>query len=143
MVSDMLKRYYGTMNSTLHQMDVRLLYMLNVTNLWTGYDKRNALNMYFEFGPTFSSILSESNELAEGEMMGGSDFRYMGKSYSGNCSMGMAAGILTALRLTNRWDLTAEVVGQYHFNRSYMPEYYPRFLNGIKINFGIGTRYNF
>lgn len=143
MVSDMLKRYYGTMNSTLHQMDVRLLYMLNVTNLWTGYDKRNALNMYFEFGPTFSSILSESNELAEGEMMGGSDFRYMGKSYSGNCSMGMAAGILTALRLTNRWDLTAEVVGQYHFNRTYMPEYYPRFLNGIKINFGIGTRYNF
>ena len=68
---------------------------------------------------------------------------YPSLSYGGNNSMGMAVGIMTALRLTSHWDLTAEVLGQYHFNRQYMPENYPRFLNGIKINFGIGTRYNF
>lgn len=143
LVSDVQKRFSGTMNSTYHQLDVRLLYMLDITNLWTGYDKRNALNMYLEAGPTFSAVVAESNSLADGEIAGGDSFRYAGKSYGGNNSMGMAVGIMTALRLTSHWDLTAEVLGQYHFNRQYMPENYPRFLNGIKINFGIGTRYNF
>lgn len=139
----MTRNYKGMVNSTYHQMDMRLLYMLNVTNLWTGYDRRNALDMYLEFGPAFSTNLAESNSLADGELMGGSNFSYTGKEYAGKTSMGMVAGALMALKLTDKWALTAEVMGQYYFARHYLPEEYPRFMNGVKINFGIGTRYNF
>jgi hypothetical protein len=47
------------------------------------------------------------------------------------------------LAITNQWDATAEVMGQYHFNRAYMPENHHKFLNGVKINFSLGARYNF
>jgi hypothetical protein len=139
----MQMRYKGAMNSSYHQLDLRLLYMLNVTNMWTGYDKRNVFNMYFEIGPSFSSIVSESNTLAEGEYQGGQDFKYIGKQYAGNKSMGLAMGIMMALKLTPKWDLTSELMGQFHFNRQYMPENYARFVNAIKMNFSVGTRYNF
>ena len=139
----MTRNYKGTVNSTYHQMDIRLLYMLNVTNFWTGYDKRNALDMYLEFGPAFSTIMGESNTLADGELMGGTNFRYTGNDYSGGTSMGLVAGCMMALKLHQHWDLTAEVMGQFYFGRKYMPEEYHKFLNGVKINFGIGTRYNF
>ena len=136
-------RYIGAMNSTYHQFDLRMLYMLNITNLWTGYDKRNVFNMYLELGPSFSSIMAESNSLAEGEYQGGDNFKYVGREFAGNTSMGMVAGIIMALKLTPKWDLTAELMGQYHFNRLYMPENYAKIINGIKMDFSVGTRYNF
>lgn len=141
--SGMNRRYRGTIDSRFHQMDLQLLYMLNVTNLWTGYDKRNSLNMYLEAGPMFSTILAQGNALADGEVIGGTGFRYLGNDYSGRVSMGMAAGALVAIPLSGHWDITAEVMGQYYLNRNYMPEYAHNLVNGIKINFGVGTRYNF
>jgi NSS family neurotransmitter:Na+ symporter len=58
-------------------------------------------------------------------------------------SMSLAMGIMMALKLTPKWDLTSELMGQFHFNRQYMPENYARFVNAIKMNFSVGTRYNF
>ncbi len=73
--SGLSRRYTGTVNTSLHQMDLQLLYMLNVTNLWTGYDRRNAFKIYLEAGPSFSTNLAQSNSLADGEAAGGSNFR--------------------------------------------------------------------
>ncbi len=137
------RRYKGTMNTTIHQMDMQLLYMLNLTNLWTGYDKRNKFNVYLEAGPVFSRNLLQSNSLADGELMGGTDFQYKGRDYSGKSSFALASGILMALPVNRHWDITAELMGHFYFNRGYMPEYSPQFLNGIKMNFSVGTRYNF
>lgn len=142
-VSGMERRYRGNVNSRLHQMDIQLLYMMNLTNLWTGFDKRNVLNMYIEAGTVFSTIMAQSTSLAKGEIAGGTDFRYCGPDRSGKFSAGLAAGILMAVPVTGNWDITAEVMGEYYFNRSYVPKVYPRFYNDIKITFGLGTRYNF
>lgn len=139
----MERRYRGTVNTRLHQMDMQLLYMLNLTNLWTGYDKRNAFNMYFEAGTVFSTIMAQGNSLVDGEVMGGTDFRYLGMDYSGKFSCGLVSGLLMAMPVTNKWDITAEVIGQYYFNHNCVPKTYPRFFNDIKITFGLGTRYNF
>lgn len=135
--------YTGMVDSRYSMMDVRLMYMLNMTNLWTGQDRRNALDVYLQFGPSVSTILSESNRLADGELAGGSDFKYRGKRYAGETSMGLVMGILASLPLNQNWALTAEASGQGYFNRSFMPEQHNHFMNNLKINFSVGTRYSF
>lgn len=137
------RNYTGMVDSRYSMMDVRLMYMLNMTNLWTGQDRRNALDVYLQFGPSVSTILSESNRLADGELAGGSDFKYRGKRYAGETSMGLVMGILASLPLNQTWALTAEASGQGYFNRSFMPEQHNHFMNNLKINFSVGTRYSF
>lgn len=137
------RNYTGMVDSRYSMMDVRLMYMLNMTNLWTGQDRRNALDVYLQFGPSVSTILSESNHLADGELAGGSDFKYRGKRYAGETSMGLVMGILASLPLNQNWALTAEASGQGYFNRSFMPEQHNHFMNNLKINFSVGTRYSF
>ena len=137
------RNYTGMVDSRYSMMDVRLMYMLNMTNLWTGQDRRNALDVYLQFGPSVSTILSESNRLADGELAGGSDFKYRGKRYAGETSMGLVMGILASLPLNQNWALTAEASGQGYFNRSFMPEQHNHFMNNLKINFSVGTRYSF
>ncbi len=137
------RNYTGMVDSRYSMMDVRLMYMLNMTNLWTGQDRRNALDVYLQFGPSVSTILSESNRLADGELAGGSDLKYRGKRYAGETSMGLVMGILASLPLNQNWALTAEASGQGYFNRSFMPEQHNHFMNNLKINFSVGTRYSF
>lgn len=137
------RNYTGMVDSRYSMMDVRLMYMLNMTNLWTGQDRRNALDVYLQFGPSVSTILSESNRLADGELAGGSEFKYRGKRYAGETSMGLVMGILASLPLNQNWALTAEASGQGYFNRSFMPEQHNHFMNNLKINFSVGTRYSF
>ena len=137
------RNYTGMVDSRYSMMDVRLMYMLNMTNLWTGQDRRNALDVYLQFGPSVSTILSESNRLADGELAGGSDFKYRGKRYASETSMGLVMGILASLPLNQNWALTAEASGQGYFNRSFMPEQHNHFMNNLKINFSVGTRYSF
>lgn len=137
------RNYTGMLDSRYCMMDARLMYMLNMTNLWTGQDRRNALDVYLQFGPSVSTILSESNRLADGELAGGSNFKYTGKRYAGETSMGLVMGILASLPLNQNWALTAEASGQGYFNRSFMPEEHNHFMNNLKINFSVGTRYSF
>lgn len=137
------RNYTGMLDSRYCMMDARLMYILNMTNLWTGQDRRNALDVYLQFGPSVSTILSESNRLADGELAGGSNFKYTGKRYAGETSMGLVMGILASLPLNQNWALTAEASGQGYFNRSFMPEEHNHFMNNLKINFSVGTRYSF
>lgn len=137
------RNYTGMLDSRYCMMDARLMYMLNMTNLWTGQDRRNALDVYLQFGPSVSTILSESNRLVDGELAGGSNFKYTGKRYAGETSMGLVMGILASLPLNQNWALTAEASGQGYFNRSFMPEEHNHFMNNLKINFSVGTRYSF
>ena len=137
------RNYTGMLDSRYCMMDARLMYLLNMTNLWTGQDRRNALDVYLQFGPSVSTILSESNRLADGELAGGSNFKYTGKRYAGETSMGLVMGILASLPLNQNWALTAEASGQGYFNRSFMPEEHNHFMNNLKINFSVGTRYSF
>ena len=137
------RNYTGMLDSRYCMMDTRLMYMLNMTNLWTGQDRRNALDVYLQFGPSVSTILSESNRLADGELAVGTDFKYTGKRYASETSMGLVMGILASLPLNQNWALTAEASGQGYFNRSFMPEEHNHFMNNLKINFSVGTRYSF
>lgn len=137
------RTFFGNMESATNMLDIRLLYMLNISNLWTGYDRRLPFNLYLQAGPVLSTILSENLELAEGEMMGGTDFTFTGEKHSGKFGAGMAAGAMASYSLGRHWDVTAEMLAQYYFGQNYLPNNKISPFNGIKLHFGVGMRYNF
>lgn len=137
------RTFFGNMESATNMLDIRLLYMLNISNLWTGYDRRLPFNLYLQAGPVLSTILSENLELAEGEIMGGTDFTFTGEKHSGKFGAGMAAGAMASYSLGRHWDVTAEMLAQYYFGQNYLPNNEISPFNGIKLHFGVGMRYNF
>ena len=137
------RTFFGNMESATNMLDIRLLYMLNISNLWTGYDRRLPFNLYLQAGPVLSTILSENVELAEGEMMGGTDFTFTGEKHSGKFGAGLAAGAMASYSLGRHWDVTAEMLAQYYFGQNYLPNNKISPFNGIKLHFGVGMRYNF
>lgn len=137
------RTFYGTMETSYSQLDARFMYMLNISNLWTGYDRRLPFNLYLQGGMVVSSILSETNKLAEGEVMGGTDFDYAGNNSAGKLGSGLVVGGMASYTLDRHWDVTAEMLGQYYFGGKFMPYNSTSPLNGFKLNFGVGMRYNF
>lgn len=137
------RTFFGNMESATNMLDIRLLYMLNISNLWTGYDRRLPFNLYLQAGPVLSTILSENLELAEGEIMGGTDFTFTGEKHSGKFGAGLAAGAMASYSLGRHWDVTAEMLAQYYFGQNYLPNNKISPFNGIKLHFGVGMRYNF
>ena len=137
------RTFFGNMESATNMLDIRLLYMLNISNLWTGYDRRLPFNLYLQAGPVLSTILSENLELAEGEIMGGTNFTFTGEKHSGKFGAGMAAGAMASYSLGRHWDVTAEMLAQYYFGQNYLPHNKISPFNGIKLHFGVGMRYNF
>lgn len=143
LMSGWQRTFHGNMESTSNLLDIRLLYMLNISNLWTGYDRRVPFNLYLQAGPVVSTILSENVELAEGEVMGGTDFTFTGTKHSGKFGAGLAAGAMASYALGRHWDVTAEMLAQYYFGQNYLPNNEISPFNGIKLHFGVGMRYNF
>ena len=137
------RTFFGNMESATNMLDIRLLYMLNISNLWTGYDRRLPFNLYLQAGPVLSTILSENLELAEGEIMDGTDFTFTGEKHSGKFGAGLATGAMASYSLGRHWDVTAEMLAQYYFGQNYLPNNEISPFNGIKLHFGVGMRYNF
>lgn len=134
--------FRGNMDAEVHQMDVRVLYQLNLSNLWTGQRRARRFNVYWTFGPGFSYCLADKNQLSRGEITIG-DIQYKGKNAAGKADFNVSMGILCAYRVASRWDITAESLGQYSFSESYSPLVHKPTAGNVKIGFSVGTQFHF
>lgn len=134
--------FKGNMDADVHQMDVRLLYQLNLFNLWTGQRRARRFNVYWTVGPGFSYCLADKIQLSQGEVVVG-DLCYKGKTTAGKADFNISTGILCALRVSSKWDVTAESLGQCSFTRDYSPLVHKVAGGNVKIGFSVGTRYHF
>lgn len=134
-------RHQGMTHTQYHLMDLRLLYMLDVTNLMQGSNSQRRLQAYLEAGPSWSIYMAQHSALASGEQPIGTSPRLLMRDYQGRNSMGVAMGILMAFRVQPQWDVTVESMGQYSFKHSFTPA--NSRLNNMKMIFSLGTRYHF
>lgn len=103
-------------------LNMRLLYMLNMTNLWRGTRQWTRFSMYPEVGIAF----------------GHHNASYKGKREA----FGVVAGAMAALRLTPQLDLTVETIEQYNWPHGYMPaQDHPKMANGTW-SLSVGSRYH-
>lgn len=109
--------------------NLRLIYMLNMTNLWRGSRNWPRLGVYPEFGVAYS------------HHDGMADKSYH-KSKTARDAFGMMLGVMAAYRVNKDWDVTIETQEQYHFPHSYMPaQTYGKLGNG-SWNLTAGVRYH-
>lgn len=134
----------GTVTTDQSLIDLQFMYMLNITNLWTGLDRQNKFTVYWEAGTGLAACVGNSVKLASGEKTFGSDVQIPGQNYTGKVSPIMLTGIMMAMKVYKGLDVTTEVIGQYDFNHTkLMLQQCPRYINGIKLDCNVGLRYRF
>ena len=107
-----------------YKADLRLLYMLNVSNLWQRTRVDAPFKVYGEVGPVLS-ILPSSKQRPESKT-----------------NFGVAAGIYASLRVAPCLDITAESLGEIHSSRI-LPAQNNTAYGQIEMAFSVGTRYHF
>lgn len=138
--------YNGNFNQKLGLLNLRAIYMLNLTNLWHGTrDVHNAprLSAYWEFGPTFSYITSCKSTLLDGEMAGGLNPTPYTQDVKGRGSLGLMTGIDVAIRVAPKWDVTIESMWQYNLKNPFLPYRHHARPYSVLMEFGVGSRYYF
>lgn len=116
-------------NNTLSQLvtykaDLRLLYMLNFSNLWQGTRADTPFKVYGELGPVLSIIPSSKQRI------------------EATTNVGVAAGLYASLRVAKCLDITAESLGELHSHRI-LPAQNNTAYGQIEMAFSVGTRYHF
>lgn len=104
--------------------DVRLLYMLNLTNLWRGTRNTPAFSMYPEVGVGYSFKTKCTD------------------TYPKNTSFDLVAGMMASLRVSDKFDLTAESQVQHYFTDDYI-SHSIKAKSNERWNFTLGLRYHF
>lgn len=98
--------------NTSHVLNTELAYMLNLSNVYQGWDSNRRLNAYLELGPTFSYVMGCSHSLADGVMVGGKNPKKLGSDNSGCNSLGMFGALVADYRVSDNITLFAESSAQ-------------------------------
>jgi len=107
------------------KIDVRLIHMLNMTNLWRGTRNTPKFSVFWEVGPTLGTMVSQK------------------PSRDNKTAFGLMTGILMAYRINPQWDITAESTGQYKFDANFLPAYHKHRTGQIEAGLSVGTRFHF
>lgn len=136
------KHYNGNFNRCVGDLNIRAMYMLNLTNLWQSTRHQPRLSAYWTFGPALSQILSDNTKLIDGEMAGGSNPTITGQKFKGS-SFGIFTGVDVAIRVAPKWDVALKSIWQYNFKTPYLPHVHHMRPYNCTMEFGLGTRYHF
>ena len=116
---------YGTLSQLVtYKADLRLLYMLNMSNLWQGTRVDAPFKIYGEVGPVLSIVPSQRNE-------------------ESRTNFGAAVGLYASLRVAPCLDVTVESLGEIHSRRNFIPAQQNTAYGQIEMAFSVGTRYHF
>lgn len=114
---------YGTTkfnNEKYKMLDLRLSYMLNISNVWQGQTPKRRFDIYWNIGPSLSFVSKR-------------DRRY---------SFGIWTSLQGILRVKPKWDLYAEPLVQYCFKNGINPGN-GQTIDNLKMGVMLGTRYHF
>lgn len=120
----------GSFNTSHNDLyNLRLIYMLNMTNLWRSTRTWPRLSVYPEVGVAYSHHSGSSTE---------SHIKHDEK----RDAFGMMLGAMAAYRVNDSWDATVETQEQYHLPLGFMPgQSYHKLGNG-SWNITAGVRYH-
>lgn len=117
-------------------------YMLNLTQLYQGYDSSRKLNLSLILGPSYTLCVGEKNELYEKELKVGTHAVPTDRGMDGDASWGLTGGFTADYRLSAHWSLFAEPQFVYFFKDRFVSDSRNK-INDVFIKFNIGTTYRF
>ena len=114
---------YGTTkfnNEKYKMLDLRLSYMLNISNVWQGQTPKRHFDIYWNVGPSLSFVSRRNREY----------------------SFGIWTSLQGTLRVKPKWDLYIEPLVQYNFKNGINPGN-GQSIDNIKMGVLLGTKYHF
>lgn len=136
-------RYSGLWRHRYGYLNTKLAYQLNLSNLYQGYDASRRLNLYGQFGPMYSVLVTQGATLNSEEMAGGVNPVPLVEKRTGKGAWALFGGMVADLRLTDHWSLYAEPEVQYYLKNKYVGGGATFRLNDLLLKFSLGTSYRF
>ena len=134
--------YDGLWKHSYGLLSTKMLYMLNISNLWQGYNNSRRLNLYMQVGPVYSHVIKENVELYSQELQYNTNIR---QSNPEDVKGGLAinGGIVADISITPHWSIILQPEIDYYFKKDFIGRYNDTWSNSLIMRFSLGTSYTF
>lgn len=132
-------------NEDVTLVNAKVLYMLNVTNLYQGYKAERRVNFFLEVGPSYIGVLKRKLSLYSGEIAGGENpTPILSDDDSGvNGVFALYGGGILDVKVSNRVHVMFEAAGQLLTKSRVFRPHYPNGYYDILMNTNLGVTYDF
>ncbi len=138
-------RYVSHWRHTYGLLNLKAAYMLNLTNLYQGYDASRRLNLYALVGPMYSIYVNQNSTFYSKEpLVGGTgEPKALVKDLTGRGAWALFGGMQADYRLNDQWSLYLEPEVQYYLKDKFIGGGPNSRMKDLIIKFSLGTTYRF
>lgn len=119
----------------------QLDYLLNLTNVYQGYNEERKLNIYALFGPGYSVCVNQRGRIYSKELSVGDNPRPILPDVKGNGAWSLTGGVLVDYKIHPNWSLFVDPQVQYYLKSNFIGGGSTSRLNDFFIKFSIGCSY--
>lgn len=119
----------------------QLDYLLNLTNVYQGYNEDRKLNIYALFGPGYSVCVNQGASIYSKELSVGENPRPKLSKIKGNGAWSLTGGVLVDYKIHPNWSLFVDPQVQYYLKKGFIGGGSTSRLNDFFIKFSIGCSY--
>ena len=123
-------------------LNIKLSYMLNLSNIYQKYDLARKFNLYVEAGAMWSSRVTRKAYLySKEENVSDNAQAVIPEQAKG--APALFGGLVGQVKLGDRWSLLLQPEVQYFLSNDYLGGCSPSIFNGIIAKISVGTSYTF
>ncbi|MCM1108658.1 MAG: hypothetical protein NC388_06335 [Clostridium sp.] len=137
------RRYESQWHFTYGLLNTKVQLMVNLSNLYQGYNPDRKLNVYFNFGPAYALYLTQKGHLYEKELVVGDNATPIVKDMKGSGAWALNGGMTVDYRITPRWSVYAEPEMQYFLKDGFIGRGVMVDKKSLLVKFNIGTSFHF
>lgn len=135
------KRFTGLWKHRNGLFQFQLDYMLNLTNVYQGYNQDRKLNIYAVAGPGYSVYINQGARMYSKELTVGENPRPILSKQTGNGAWSLSGGVLVDYQVHPRWSIYVDPHVQYYLKKDFIGGGSTSRLNDFFIKFSIGCSY--
>ena len=137
------RTYSGEWMHTYSYLNMKLGYLLNLTNLYQKHDADRRLNFYGQFGPMYSVVVGQDSEIYSKEPVRGLHPESNVKDVTGRGAWALFGGAVVDYRLNEKWSVYLEPEIQHFLKRDFIGRgAFQRFYDTL-FKFSAGATYRF
>lgn len=132
--SALWKQYNGYFQAQLD-------YLLNLTNVYQGYNANRKLNIYALFGPGYSVCVNQRGKIYSKELSVGENPRPILSDTKGNGAWSLTGGVLVDYKIHPNWSIFVDPQIQYYLKSNFIGGGSTSRLKDFFMKFSIGCSY--
>lgn len=138
----MPKQFMAMWHFRYNLLNLKAIYMLNLSNVYQKYDLNRKFNLYIEGGLIYTKCMSTDVSLFSDELQVGQNPRPMNQQLK-NDGFGLLVGAVGQYRINDRWSLIIEPEVDFYLKDKFLGGNSTPYFNTIVSKVNIGTSYTF